>query len=697
MSTQPAAWNSRVDVRWERTSGASIHAWFRCLVFLILLSTTGVLLLYVGHFFKPDFSSDDAVLNLLAEAMHAQGRLFPHGWVTNNGDLMVPSGALLIAPLLTWWPNGFAVHAVASVVLSLMLLGIVAWFLRVARISWLAVAITLTVLASGFTIYFTAMVFAQTTYFWWPAGFIAGAALLTRHHLSRAAADGGRSQWPLVALFVLVASVAFANPGRVGVMMLLPLYAFDRTLAWSTAAPPGGLRSALMRLLPFATAPIVLIAAWMVAFVVYRLLMNAEIVATRHSVSQLRLTDWPGFADHVRIFANGWFDYLGGSSYGVNQKPWEPFMRTFRTSLAVAITAVAVVELRDLRRQHDPVCRALFFAFLAALLPVLALFLAFEPLAQDSSISLRYFSVAYFILLLLCAWTIERWLRNASRLTTGLLAAGCVMLAVSAVHRMIPFGETFWMTRTSMTMHLSRILQREGLTWGYATWWNAGATTVLSEGAVRVHPVEMYSQTVRPHPAMVDRHWYAPSAHRGRTFLAMRSAEATPAQRAHLEARFGPPEAVIEESDYRIQIYPRNIAADLSCAEAVVTIDTPLTEQEFDRLRILSAEPFETRPGVTGLRVRIRNDTARTIASAGAHPVTIGVHLHDAQGAMVSYDWLHAPLDCALTAGEERVLLVHLPEAPHGSYRMTVDLVQEGIAWFADKGADTITLPLETP
>lgn len=683
---------SRPSLRWRFGLHMAIGASF--------LLTLATLLLYVGYFFKSEFSSDDAVLNLLAEAMHRQGRLFPEGWITNNGDLMVPSGALLIAPLLAWWPNGFAVHAVASVFFSLLLVAIVAWFLRLARRSWPTVAITLTLLASGFTIYFTVMVFGQTTYFWWPAGFIAGAALLVLHHRPSAKAGRERSWWPLAALFVLVAAVAFANPGRVGVMMVLPLYAFDRALAWSAATPSGSMRSAVLRVLPTAMAPIVMIAGWTAAFVAYRLLFNAETVATRHSVSHLQLTDWGGFADHLRIFAGGWFDYLGGSSYALESKPWEPLMRTFRTTLAVAVSAVAILELRDLRERSDPIRRALFFAFLAALLPVLVLFLAFEPLAQDSSISLRYFSVAYFILLILCAWRIERWLKNPSRWTMGLLAAGCVLVTVSAVHRMIPFGETFWTTQMSMPMHLDRILQREGLTRGYATWWNAGATTVLSDGAVTVHPVEMNMQMLRPHPAMVDLGWYEPSAYRGRTFLALRSKEASDAQLAHLETRLGSPQAVIEEGGYVIQVYPRNIAADLSCAEAVVALDEALARQEFDQIRIVSAEAVETRAGsgiAGGLRVRIRNGTGRTITSAGAHPLTIGVHLRDAAGNMVAYDWLHAPLDCALAPGEERTFPIQLPDAPAGPHQMTVDLVQEGIAWFADKGADTITLPLEMP
>lgn len=670
----------------------------RLAVGLSLTVTLSALLLYVGHFFKPDFSSDDAVLNLLAEAMHRQGRVLPDGWVGNNGDLMVPSGALLIAPLLSWWPNGFGAHAFASIVLSLALLAAAGWLLRLARLSCTASAVALMVVASGFAFQFTIMVFGQTTYIWWPAGFLAGAALLVLHDRAVCA---GSPRWarngPLVWLAVLVAAVAFANPGRVAIMMVLPLYAFERVLA--AARMPGGL-SWPRRLSPTSAASIVLIAAWCVSLLGYRIVFGLGIVSTHHAVSNLQLTDGRGFVEHMRIFANGWFDYLGGSSQGFEHKPWEPLMRTLRTLLAVALTSVAVLELRDWKRNADPMRRALLVAFFAAWLPVLALFLLFDPLAQPSSVSLRYFSVAFFILAMLGAWRIDDALASVTRWGAGALIAGCVLIAGGTVYRMIPFGPTFWTTRASPTMNLAQTLQREGLPWGYATWWNAGATTVLADSAVRVHPIALTPQLLHAYPAMVDRAWYRPDAYVGPTFLALAAAQANAEQRAFLEARLGSPVRTIDEAGYRIQIYDRNIAADLTCTEPADPLDVALDASDFRTLRIVSAalagRPADYR-GPAGLRVRVRNDTTRTISSAGLHPVTVGVHLSDAQGRTTAYDWLHAPLDCPLAPGEERVVGFMLPDASTEPHRITIDLVQEGVAWFADKGAATITLPLETP
>lgn len=696
MSPQSATGSSRSDTRWERTPGAAAHTGFRFFVLVILLSTVSVLLLYVGHFFRADFSSDDAVLNLLAQAMYEQGRLFPKGWVTNNGDLMMPSGALLLAPLLHWWPNGFAAHAFVSIVLSVSLLAIVAGFLRLQRLSWTAVSLVLILLASGFTTEFTIMVFGQTTYFWWPAGFLLGASLLLLHHRRREmfATDARRwTEWRLIALFVLVAVISLANPNRVAVMMVLPLIAFDRTLVWQ--ALPAEARRARTLATDAWPASLALLGGLAIAWLSYRLLMRTGVTATQHFVSALTPADWNSIREHLRIFVNGWFDYIGGSPRRAAGQPWEPFLRTVRTAIAVALSAVFVLEIRDWRRDPDPVRRALFVSFLAAMAPLLVLFILFDPLAIDM-MSLRYFTVPYVLLVVLAGYRFERWLHRPSGLTLILVAGGCLLVLGGTVHRMLPFGATFWTTRDSGPMNLAPVLQREGLSRGYATWWNAGATTVLSNMAVRVDPVMLTPTLLHAFPVMVDRSWFEPSDHFGPTFLALSGAETLPAQLVFLETRLGRPARVISEAGYRIQIYDHNISTDFTCLDMRPLLDEPLADVDYPRVRILSAELVRA-PGadVIGLRLRIRNDSERWIGAAGALPVTVGLHLKDAQGILQNYDWQHAPLNCPLAPGQTRTIGTLLPKTSPGSYRIAVDLVQEGVGWFTDKGGVPMELPME--
>jgi hypothetical protein len=62
---------------------------------------------------------------------------------------------------------------------------------------------------------------------------------------------------------------------------------------------------------------------------------------------------------------------------------------------------------------------------------------------------------------------------------------------------------------------------------------------------------------------------------------------------------------------------------------------------------------------------------------------------------MLVHDDGRAPLPRDLGPGEELELsmVVNAPRDP-GDYLLEVDLLQEGVAWFGDKGSPTVTLPV---
>ncbi len=113
------------------------------------------------------------------------------------------------------------------------------------------------------------------------------------------------------------------------------------------------------------------------------------------------------------------------------------------------------------------------------------------------------------------------------------------------------------------------------------------------------------------------------------------------------------------------------------------------------------APPLSLAPGESGrLRVRIRNlgDT-RWLATTVERPgwTRLGGHLWGgARGELLDFDWLRVALGADLDPGGERTLEVELPpfERP-GRYRLVLDLVAEGVTWFAEKGSPTTEVPVE--
>jgi hypothetical protein len=676
-----------------------LRSWCCGVAVFAFVAVVTMLLLYLLHFYRPHFSSDDAVVNTLAESMWQQGRLLPHGWINNNGDLMMPSGSLLIAPLLAWLPNGYGVHALASVFAAFLMLGSLTWLLRVLRMPWAVVVFLATLVASGFSSTFTVMVFAQTTYVWWPAGFFLGAALIYRQRLGAGASP--RSRWLMTALlFLLVFSISFANPGRVALMMVVPLYLFDRVLALGAsngmAATPAWQRWPRWLGASDPLTLVGLVVSFLSALLIYLVLAHMGVTEASYNAAALR---WGGLGSvwrHAATF-EGWFEYLGAPSDPLGTGYW-PFagLACFRWGIALWLTLVGITEVARLRRQPDIARRALAAALLGAFLPIFLLYLLFDPLAINAG-TLRYFTAPICIVIALSAFGLRSFLQAFPRIgRVGLTASGILLIGVSA-QNFIPVGllgsADFWQLNDSRTMLLARTLQREHLEWGYATWWNAGSTMVQADSSIHVLPVILSPGGVQPFSYMVSRDWYRPSTWVGETFLALAREEMDQGQLEVLRKLLGEPLRSIDSGDYRILVFGRNISADFACLTQT-SMNEPLVRGR-PSARIVSADnQASSGDGAGMLRVRIRNEGISPMSGSGRYPMSVGVRLLDAQGTTVKPDWVHSPLNCPLDPGQERTFWLALPKVEPGDWRIRVDLVQEGVAWLGDWGVPPVEIPL---
>ena len=277
---------------------------------LSLFALMMVLVLYVVHFNSAHFSSDDAVANMLAQAMVEQGQLFPKGWVYNNGDLMVPSGALIIAYVIPWLQNGFLAHAVSGLFASATLIAALIWLLRTLKMNWDVVVATTSLLVSGVSLLFAVSIFTQTTYFWWPAGFMVGAALIFKDRIDRSVRqDRFRPRLLTVALlFMLVFFISFANPPRVLVMVVAPLYLFDRAIVHITvaegASPALGRRTMRLLGLDDALTAIGIGCAFLCAFLCYKAVRSCCATDVVYAAANLHWAGWEiGRAGQVPLTA----------------------------------------------------------------------------------------------------------------------------------------------------------------------------------------------------------------------------------------------------------------------------------------------------------------------------------------------------------------------------------------------------------
>ena len=96
---------------------------------------------------------------------------------------------------------------------------------------------------------------------------------------------------------------------------------------------------------------------------------------------------------------------------------------------------------------------------------------------------------------------------------------------------------------------------------------------------------------------------------------------------------------------------------------------------------------------VAPLRVRVRNDSP--VRWPGEAQLRVGDHWRARDGRMVVLDDARTLIESAVDPGGEcEVQLNVFAPARPGEYELEVDLVQELVGWFADRGSSTLRLPV---
>jgi SAM-dependent methyltransferase len=134
--------------------------------------------------------------------------------------------------------------------------------------------------------------------------------------------------------------------------------------------------------------------------------------------------------------------------------------------------------------------------------------------------------------------------------------------------------------------------------------------------------------------------------------------------------------------------------------EPIVGATEAMPDDAFRATIELKDGPLRIAPGAKAtVPVRVTNGSTHTWPAAGKdgwYLVTVGDHWLDAEGERVVNDDARASLAADVEPGETVLveLEVRAPEEP-GPYQLEVDLVQEGIAWFGDRGSSTARRPAQ--
>lgn len=655
---------------------------------LLFAGTAGMLAFYLLVTYRALFHSDSAMKLLLGEEMARNFALFPRDWNYVN-DIPTVFPTLFAAPLSLFFAPSFPLHALVDLMAAACVL-YAGWFAsREAGIDGPLRLLLPTALATGLSAPFSEAVFGQSAYSG-PVFVLLMLAGWTCRHL---ALDSGASDTRLrrarIGIAVLVAAGVAGGPRGIATYsapMLLALAGFH-----FFAAPDGEVwHRRIWNLL------VAVLAATVLGGLIFLLLLS--LVAYHSGAASQAFANDEQILHNLQVFASNWFALFEATApAGERFGGLAAAVHISRLCVATAVLLLPLVLATRLNHVLSPALR--FLALLHLALVVTTGYVLVFSTIQGALGNPRYLvpCVATGLLATTC------WLHQLGRVrkveAAWLGFAVIATLLTLAPHYLL--GKAFVDARNpgaglrkNPRADLASVLQDAGLKRGYATYWNAGALTVLTGGDVRVAPL-VFSPGSLPAPFhhLSSESWYAPEWAAGRSFLLLNSGEGAELNRPALRKLAGDPSETLRVGDFEILVYPFNVGERLGYGAQPYVRLPKMTAQTC----AAAFEPFEAslglKPGEFGyLQIEATNRSTITWSQNSMPYFNPGVRIFDQEGRLMSE--YRAPLPKAVPPGGTVLLTLPFRAPAAGEYELHAGFVSEGEAWCGDLAANWVKIPL---
>lgn len=524
------------------------QVWLLRAIYVVLAINLIALGLYLFHGYMNYFHTDASTKNLLAQEMWETGKFFPRDWNYVNRDLMVIFGQLPILPLLTFFRNGFILHAISGLIFATAILAST-WKLTalLSDVRWQRL-MTVTVLAGGVSTITAENIFGQVAY---------GVVLLLSSIVILVGwwalqANGRRLHAALATLAMVVFLVTWNNPQRALISYLVPLFAaIAAYVLW------GGSVAEMTRRLRRAVPVCMVVGLGVIAGAVCSAWVIAK-VQNSNGVAVARWLDYDGFVNNLVNSVKAVMAMFGGipipgaevvSLYGAYAS----------VRLVASITLIFLIPWAIARALKADRPELRFFAAFLAIQLVASLFLFVTTTIPDMSdpvSSGRYLAPSVlFGLILLFTLRLPREAPIRNFVMIGLM---CIF----ATNSIVRLGREAMPVRSHIPERVAVVdaLRANKLEYGYASYWNSGVYTVLSEGDSRVRQIQIIDGLPVPMRHLGSNRWYETKAWKGSTFLLLDNVEESRVNWEAMRARMGSDPQRIEVGHLAAFVYPMNIA-----------------------------------------------------------------------------------------------------------------------------------------
>lgn len=512
--------------------------------------------LFVGY--QADFHSDSAAKVILAREIVELGDYFPDDWNYVNKDLFVLFGHTFVIPLLAFMPAGYTAHAISGLISSALILSGI-WFLTsMVPLSTVRRLLIVAIVAAGISGFMAENLFGQVSY----GTVVYFSCYIVFFSWRFIGADLGK-KWPWgVALFVVIVLAFWANPQRALVSYAIPIVVATLfLLAKPDTAGRNSRRNGLLLLLG-----ILFVGIMQGSYLHFQTIQG---VNNHLGAGHARWLPYELMVRNGSLMLKGFLATFGGlptAEGTIISKAGIYEAARFVAALALLVL-MPIAVLRTLKRKEQGL---VFLCIYALVLLAVVVFLQITTTIPDMSDpiqSSRYLVPSLLLMLLLILMQpVEFALSPLIGISTALSGA---LLLTSAFPAFVSSGTNsnyIWGMpgqRSSQHLAVPKFLVDNGLRYGYATYWNAGVNSVLSNEQVLVRQIVFDKGMPMPMRHLSSDRWYRPSAWQGETFLLLTSQEAKAVDQVRLAFHRAKPARELSFGDYKIYVFAENISKSL--------------------------------------------------------------------------------------------------------------------------------------
>jgi len=525
---------------------------------VLLILNLGLLCWYLFIGYEEDFHSDSAVKVILAREIVELRDYFPDDWNYVNNDLFVLFGHTFIIPLLAFMPAGYAAHAISGLISSVLILSGIWLVTSMAPISTARRVLVLAIVAAGISEFMAENLYGQVSY-----GAIIYFACYIVYFSWRFVDAGWEKKWPWGTALLVVISLAFwANPMRALASYGIPLFATVLLFQLKFA----NLIHSDQRKSIFFLIGTVCIGMMIGAY------LHMQTISGVNNVLEVAHARWLSYELMIRNFGLTvkMFLALFGGLPSAGNIVVSAVGAYEASRLIAALTLLVLMPIAIVRTLQQREAGLVFFCIyaLAAFMTVIFLLLTTTlPTMSDPISSSRYLVPSLLLLMVLVLLQPINFVRAPMFAFSALLVA--VFLATSAYPAFVissSSSDYSWGMsgqRNSQRHALIDFLVKNGLHYGYASYWNAGVISVLSDERVLVRQVVFNNGKPMPMRHLSSNRWYRPNAWRGETFLLLTSGEAKAIDLERLASYRAKPDRELLFGDYKIYVFAENISKRL--------------------------------------------------------------------------------------------------------------------------------------